>query len=150
MSHTPQHQADILQDRIGKRLAAHLSAGSDALPYDISERLRAARVQALAHRKRPAMATKPVVLGAGGSAVLGADDSGWGLWGRLAAALPVMALVVGMVVINVVQDDNRANELAEIDVALLTDDLPPSAYADPGFLQFLRRGPASVAPTAEQ
>jgi hypothetical protein len=35
-------------------------------------------------------------------------------------------------------DDDRANELAEIDSALLIDDLPPAAYADPGFLQFLK------------
>ena len=149
MSYTRQQQADALQNRIGRQVAAHLSAGASDLPYDISERLRAARTQALAHRKRPVMVTRPVVVAAGGSAVLGSDDAGWGLWGRLAAALPVMALVVGMVVINVVQDDNRANELAEIDVALLTDDLPPSAYADPGFLQFLRRGPAA-GPVAEQ
>lgn len=149
MSYTRQQQADALENRIGMRVAAHLSAGANDLPYDISERLRAARTQALAQRKRPVMATRPVLLAAGGSAVLGSDDAGWGLWGRLAAALPVMALVVGMVVINVVQDDNRANELAEIDVALLTDDLPPSAYADPGFLQFLRRGPAAE-PAAEQ
>ncbi len=149
MSYTRQQEADELQNRIGRQVAAHLSAGASDLPYDISERLRAARTQALALRKRPVMATRPVVVAAGGSAVLGSDDAGWGLWGRLAAALPVMALVVGMVVINVVQDDNRANELAEIDVALLTDDLPPSAYADPGFLQFLRRGPAA-GPAAEQ
>ncbi len=30
------------------------------------------------------------------------------------------------------------NEVAEVDAALLTDDLPPSAYADPGFLQYLK------------
>jgi hypothetical protein len=39
-----------------------------------------------------------------------------------------------------VQKEDRANELAEVDTALLTDDLPPSAYADPGFVQFLRAG----------
>ena len=27
---------------------------------------------------------------------------------------------------------------AEIDAALLTDDLPPDAYSDPGFAEFLR------------
>jgi hypothetical protein len=39
--------------------------------------------------------------------------------------------------------DNRANELAEVDSALLIDDLPPAAYADPGFLQFLKN-PLSI------
>ncbi|MBC7727039.1 MAG: DUF3619 family protein, partial [Microbacteriaceae bacterium] len=39
-----------------------------------------------------------------------------------------------------VQNDHRASEVAEVDAAILTDDLPPSAYADPGFAQFLRSG----------
>ena len=31
------------------------------------------------------------------------------------------------------------SDLAEIDTALLVDDLPPAAYSDPGFIQFLRQ-----------
>ena len=54
--------------------------------------------------------------------------------------MPLIALVVGLVAINMVQNDNRAQELAEVDAALLTDDLPPNAYADPGFIQFLKSG----------
>jgi hypothetical protein len=44
--------------------------------------------------------------------------------------------------IHSAQTDRRASELAEVDAALLTDDLPPSAYADPGFVQFLKSGGA--------
>jgi Protein of unknown function (DUF3619) len=36
-----------------------------------------------------------------------------------------------------VQSDQRAQYLAEVDAAMLTDYLPPAAYADPGFVQFL-------------
>jgi len=72
----------------------------------------------------------------GGSLTLGQEHFGW--WGRLAAALPLVALVVGLIAIKAIQDDNRANELAEIDATLLLDDLPPAAYADPGFFQFLK------------
>jgi len=36
------------------------------------------------------------------------------------------------------QVENVTTELTEIDTALLTDDLPPSAYADPGFTQFIK------------
>ena len=43
-----------------------------------------------------------------------------------------------MVTIDFVQDDFRAQEIAEVDVQLLTDDLPPDAFTDPGFAQFLR------------
>jgi hypothetical protein len=35
-------------------------------------------------------------------------------------------------------DRRGASELAEVDVALLTDELPPAAFADSGFLQFLQ------------
>ena len=36
------------------------------------------------------------------------------------------------------QDERVAQEMAQIDAALLTDDLPLAAYADPGFSQFLK------------
>ena len=91
-----------------------------------------ARAQAVAHRKqtdRPAA----VVVGAGGAALLG---SVW--WNRFGAVLPLVALVVGLVSISVWQEDQRFKELAEVDSALLTDDLPPAAYTDPGFAQFLK------------
>ena len=138
MSNSDQHQNQIAQDRLAFRITARLSDAVDDLPHDISERLRAARVQAVGHRK---MATKQLVASlatssGAGSLMLGQAHFGW--WGRLAAALPLLALVVGLIAINIILDDNRANELAEIDAALLLDDLPPEAYADPGFLQFLK------------
>ena len=47
-------------------------------------------------------------------------------------------LVVGLLAINSIQNENRAREIAEVDAALLTDELPPAAFADPGFIQFLK------------
>jgi len=35
-------------------------------------------------------------------------------------------------------NDQTALELAEIDSALLIDDLPPHAYTDPAFVDFLK------------
>jgi len=49
-----------------------------------------------------------------------------------------LALVIGLVAIVVIQDEVRVRELAELDAELLTDELPPSAYVDPGFTQFIR------------
>ena len=48
------------------------------------------------------------------------------------------ALAAGLITINIVQNDDRAVDVADLDAALLTDDLPPQAYTDPGFLQFLK------------
>ena len=45
---------------------------------------------------------------------------------------------MGLIIIDAIQGDERAKDLAEIDAAILTDDLPPTAYADPGFAHFLK------------
>lgn len=123
-------------DRFGRAVAARLSAGTDELSYEVRERLRAARVRALEARKQ-AEVHAPVLVGRGGAATLG---EGLSLWNRIASVLPLVALVGGLVFIHVAQADRRANEIAEVDAQLLTDDLPPAAYADPGFVQFLKSG----------
>ena len=123
-------------DRFGRAVAARLSAGTDELSYEVRERLRAARVRALEARKQ-AEVHAPVLVGRGGAATLGEGQS---LWNRIASVLPLLALVAGLVLIHSVQSDRRASEIAEVDAALLTDDLPPAAYADPGFVQFLKSG----------
>lgn len=125
------------QDQFGRRLAARLDAATLELPHDVTERLRAARVQALSKRKVAALGEARAVQVSGGQATLGGDE-GPGWWHRLATALPLVVLLAGLVTIHVVQNDTRTQELAEVDAALLTDDLPPAAYADPGFVQFLK------------
>ena len=45
------YQNQLTQERFGLQVAARLSDASEQLPHDISERLRAARMQALAKRK---------------------------------------------------------------------------------------------------
>jgi hypothetical protein len=49
-------------------------------------------------------------------------------------------LTVGLLGIGSLQDQLRASELAEVDVELLTSELPTAAYTDPGFAQYLQRG----------
>jgi hypothetical protein len=120
-------------DQFGRAVARRLSAGSEELPYPVRERLRAARVRAVEARKKPAVA--PVVVGRGGSATLALERS-WRY--RIGGALPLIILAGGLVLLHQLHTENRASELAEVDAALLTDDLPPAAYADPGFVQYLK------------
>ncbi len=141
MTNSHQHHAEILQDRYGLKVAARLSAGAAELPHDISERLRVVRAQAITKRKVHKLVGATSVVGSGGAVTLGFDEEGLGWWGRIASALPLLALAFGLIAINAIQNDNFANELAVVDVALLIDDLPPAAYADPGFVQFIKRGP---------
>lgn len=139
MTHSLQKKADLLQDRFGLKTASYLSAGAADLPHDVLERLRAARVQAIAKRKVEKVQTSGSVVNASGSAARtwGSED-GMNWWARIGSAVPLIALVVGLMAISSIQNDNRAQEVAEVDVALLTDELPPAAFADPGFVQFLK------------
>ena len=138
-SYQPSHakRADILQDRFGLKTASYLSAGAAELPHDISERLRVARLRAVAQRKIVRLEPAFQLVGYGGSATLG-WGGGVSWWARVGSVIPLIALVVGLLAINSIQNDNRAREVAEVDAALLTDDLPPAAFADPGFVQFLK------------
>jgi hypothetical protein len=125
------------QDRLGGVIAARLSDATQDLPNDISERLKAARMQALAKRNVVKLKTATSVNVQGGAATLNSGDFGGGLWRRLGAVIPLLALVAGLLTIAVVQDQQRANEIADVDVELLADELPPAAYTDPGFVHFL-------------
>ncbi len=144
-----QHSSELLADRFGRRIATRLSAGSVDLPHDVSERLRVARQQAVTNRKRQALPQRQLAPASGVSVQgnsLTFGDEGLTLWSRLAGVLPLVTLVVGLVVINVVQNENRAREVADVDAALLTDALPPAAYTDPGFLQFLKTAAQRTRP----
>lgn len=144
MNNTTQSLSTAAQasaEQFAMRVTARLSEGNNELPYDIAERLRASRTQALAKRKimTAVQQTAPaMVVTAGSSAALGRGGSGNNWWSALVSAIPVLALAVGLVVINTAQDERSASDMAEVDAALLTDDLPPAAYADPGFVQFLK------------
>ena len=140
MNHSSlQKQLDARSDRFGLRMASYLSETTYTLPHDISERLRAARVQAVSRRKiaRTEPVLAPSMLGGSAAVVLG-SGGGLGWFARIGSIVPLIAMVLGVIAINSIQGDRRAEELAEVDAALLIDDLPPAAFTDPGFVQFLK------------
>lgn len=126
------------EEALGKAIAARLCEGAEDLPHEVGERLKAARAQAVARRKLESQPIPHLVMATASDATgqLGVDGGGW--WNRIASLLPLLALIAGLISITALQDDQRASELAEVDAELLTDDLPPSAYVDPGFAQYLR------------
>ena len=140
MNDSLHSQAENRQNQYALKLVARLSGATESLPHDVSERLRAARMQALSHRKVAVTRTATAVFASGGAASLSMGDEGLNWWSRLVAAVPLVILALGLVSIDVVQSQRRADEVAEVDSALLTDDLPPSAYLDPGFVHFLKAG----------
>jgi hypothetical protein len=170
-------QREALEARFALRLSARLDQGAQAIPHDISERLRVAREQAMRTAREaraaavaPVVAPAPVMVGvrvaglsgagAGGeTGSLNGAVNGWSesrhardtqhgrqlddsptSWGwRLASALPVVALLAGLWGIQRYYQHEQVQAATEVDMALLTDDLPPAAYSDPGFTEFLSR-----------
>ncbi|MEY2876204.1 MAG: hypothetical protein RLZZ373_3575, partial [Pseudomonadota bacterium] len=61
---------------------------------------------------------------------------------------PALVLAVGLTGLGEWESREQIAQAAEIDTALLGDDLPPAAYLDAGFGEFLRRPPEVTAPTA--
>ena len=140
MSSTHQTAAlSSLEARMGARLARVLTARSQALPHDIAERLRFAREKAVnvarLSRAQAAGGAAVVGLSANGSATLG-NFLPW--WQRAASVLPLLVLVAGLVMIDNWAAREQVLAAAEIDAQLLSDDLPPAAYSDPGFGEYLR------------
>jgi Protein of unknown function (DUF3619) len=149
---TTQTTQFITQDQFAKALIARLDTAATDVSHDISERLRFARQRAVESQKlaqtQTVTQTAPAwQVQAGGSLAMGGGSgSGFGrfngfnfdFFSKWSSLLPLLALVAGLFAINHFQSEMRAKDVAEIDSALLTDDLPPAAYADQGFGQFLK------------
>lgn len=139
-SRASEHRA--LEARLGVRLASALTQSSQALPHDVSERLRVVREQAVlrARQARQAAAAGGSVAASqgGGQAVLAGF---WPRWERAASVVPLLMLVAGMLLIDHWVAREQVLAAAEIDTQLLSDNLPPAAYSDPGFAEYLRSAP---------
>jgi hypothetical protein len=132
-------ELDALEARLAFRLTAGLTEHVADLSPDVSERLRFAREQALARaRSAQAAAKSVVVVGSGGALSLGRGESGTAWWVQVAALIPLIALIVGLMLIQRMHERSQIAAAAEIDASLLADDLPPDAYSDPGFVEFLK------------
>lgn len=149
-----QHHTQFAQEldtrvtRFGLRVAAGLTEHNETLPHGVSERLQFAREQALlkAQAARKASAAETVaapsvqVTGSGSTLSLGGLGGlggGSPRWLKFASIMPLILLVIGLLLIEHGQWYEQVLAAAEIDTALLSDNLPPAAYGDPGFSEYL-------------
>ena len=137
----PYAPAEALEARLALRMTARLTERAAELPQDVTERLRFAREQALQKAqaaRKAAKTTETHVIGhVNGTASLGGREGG-GRWMQAAALLPLLALIGGLVMIQRLHSNSQISAAAEIDASILADDLPPAAYSDPGFVEFLK------------
>ncbi|AOY99180.1 hypothetical protein BKK81_07850 [Cupriavidus sp. USMAHM13] len=141
-----RNDREIQERRFVHEVRQALDASAQELPPALSERLAAARRIALAHKKAEVTVKVPrlALAGADAGPIFEEDDTPLhraGSWlRRLALLWALIVLAIGLVAIYQWQQQKRIDELADVDAAMLLDELPPAAYADQGFHVFLKRG----------
>lgn len=134
---TSPASAQNLEREFARRVMQRLGGREPPVHPRIERRLSASRWQAVEAATR-ARRLKAMASAASLAATAGyANLTPW--WARFASFLPALALTLGLIAIDQLNLMQRIEAAAEIDAALLADDLPPAAYADPGFAEFMKQ-----------
>jgi hypothetical protein len=110
-----------------------LNANLDNIPAATAERLASARKLAVSRKKAHAPARVAQRALAGNIDPLFSFPS----LGRVGALIPLLALVAGLAGIYQYEQKQHIAEIAELDAAVLSDELPLTAYMDHGFNAYL-------------
>ena len=132
------------EQQFAEQIRLALEESTERLPYRVSYRLQSARQAALARlaETREVPESAIALPSASGTLTLGGmppREREPARWGRLATGmLSVLVLAGGLFAISEWSEMDRADEAADIDLAVLTDDVPISAYADRGFGVYIK------------
>lgn len=122
------------EDRYGYRVRQALNHGLKDIPPAASRRLEAARHLALSKQKQ----TVPqVTFAAAGNFSFDISGNG-GPKPYLKQGLAILALLLGMWLSFYWHSVQYVTELEEVDSALLADDIPPEAFMDDDFIEWLK------------
>lgn len=114
-----------------------LDENAARLPSPVTERLARARRTAVSRKRKG----RPLAILAHGQVFAGRTgnwfDASAAWLGRMGMAIPLTALALGLVGIYQFEQERRISHTAEIDAAVLADELPLAAYLDHGFNAYL-------------
>lgn len=110
-----------------------LNENLDDLPASTVDRLAFARKAAVSRKKAhaPAKVAQRVLAGNIGSFF------SFSSLGRAGVVIPLLALVAGLSGVYQYEQEKHIAEIAELDAAVLSDELPLTAYLDHGFNAYL-------------
>lgn len=106
----------------------------DHLPASTVDRLASARKIAVSRKKTQPVAVRLLQRAFAGG---GNSSSQVSLLNKMGVAIPLLAMVIGLAGIYQVEEEQRIAEIAELDAAVLSDELPLTAYMDEGFNAYL-------------
>ena len=134
---------DEHRDAFGQAMAKQLRRRAETLDPAIEARLSSARHAALLAAEEARRAPEQVLVTAGGAQAPRQR-------GRWTLLLPAVLLVLGLSAINHSQWLRQTLGLVDRDAAVLVDNLPPNAYGDPGFNEYLDEKPESETPPPDE
>ena len=121
------------EDELATRIARLLDEGTDRLTGEQRDRLAQARRLALSKQQtRTAPVPVPVLAGPFSRFT---EQRVFGV----RYVVPFAALLLGLIGVVYLHTGGVASDIANIDVGLLTDELPIDAYLDQGFDSWLKR-----------
>lgn len=119
------------EERYARRIRQALNHGLQDIPPTASRRLEAARHLALSRQKQ----AKPQLVLAGPGMLHGKTGAPTPY---LRQILSVLALLLGMWLSFYWHSSQYVSEIEAVDSALLADDLPPEAFMDSDFFEWLK------------
>ena len=119
------------EERYGQKIRQALNHSVQELPLATTRRLEAARHLALEKQKQP-QTVFAIANTAGVLLRLNAERP------LVKQALAIFALLLGMWISFYFNSVQYVNEVEEIDSALLSDDMPPEAFMDKDFFEWLK------------
>ncbi|MEI7531093.1 MAG: DUF3619 family protein [Betaproteobacteria bacterium] len=123
-------------DQIGKIVAKTLENELKHISPKALSRLEGAREMALAKQK---LSKTPLKSPSVSKALTKSPASFFNSkLSNLGSLLPMIVLILGIFLITQWQQTARLNDIADVDAALLSDEVPPDAYADDGFRLFMK------------
>ena len=121
------------EERYASRVRQALNHGLNDISPAVARRLEAARHQALSRQKQTAPQMAPA-----GNNVPGFHFRSLADNRHFRQALAVLALLLGMWISFYMDSVKYVTQIEEVDSALLSDDLPPEAFMDKDFFQWLK------------
>lgn len=123
------------QDELGTRISRLLDEGARDIAPGSRERLATARRDALARHAELRVTSRGWVPAWAGSFSRLTEQSILGV----RYLVPLAALVLGLLGVVYVHTGTVSSDVADIDMGLLTDELPINAYLDQNFDSWLKR-----------
>ena len=118
---------DLFVDQIGKTVARSLDKELSHISPKVLQRLEKSRELALTQQKMGNTVSRP------------SNTPKIGFFHKLGPIGPVVVVLMLIFLIAQWQQNARIKDIVDVDTAILTDSVPPDAYADDGFRLFLKK-----------